>query len=463
MHVGGPPIWSPPSPLPKLGPDVIQDVNNNAAGLQGAAVSSADLLLRAVTTCTPDLPLHGIDVVTDRNNLRKLAGLFRSRKAAAFNGHDEFRIGAEVVGQTLVLSRWESRDQEVLARRSFSRGFIHAATSHPGRGPDKVASSYAVIACGMGPLNMLIRFGVDAALPADSLEHEPALDGHQGGATENMAVAEVTAAMKGLGMGGTNSGGDRSLPSTALNGPGITHPQAHNYDVVRCGYLPALENLIEIKTRTADFPYDPTDMQRQALWSGPTWVFVGRHRVGNFGAGSVERFRWGDTPEETGLSLRLLMAEVADLLVTIKAAILKTVGSGVRVALVRGGRFGLDADTRKIQIYRYGENEVDAAIGPDMRGKLEAGRPTKEAEGLVAGLKLATSVLLGDQASRRQPYRTSSRPIALHEGLSATANAIVCTDNTQQIPKSTRLGGTRLVGSYTWLGSDTPEPIIPGK
>jgi hypothetical protein len=72
-----------------------------------------------------------VDVVTDRNGLRKLLRWLNPSEGREVR---DFRIDVELIGaKTIVLSRWESRKREPPTGRSFGFGF-EAATSRAAPG-----------------------------------------------------------------------------------------------------------------------------------------------------------------------------------------------------------------------------------------------------------------------------------------------------------------------------------------
>lgn len=59
-------------------------------------------IFESVNLMKPDLDFAGLDIFTDRNNIRKLFNLVRGAE------HEKvFRIDVEMVGKTLVLRRFE--------------------------------------------------------------------------------------------------------------------------------------------------------------------------------------------------------------------------------------------------------------------------------------------------------------------------------------------------------------------
>src|SRR5690349_13717963 len=78
------------------------------------------------TSCTP-LSTAGIDIVTDRNNLRKLLGVVNPR----WNGFkmEDFNIQVEFRETTAIFCRTETKTEEYIGPNEF-RGYSHTFKKH---------------------------------------------------------------------------------------------------------------------------------------------------------------------------------------------------------------------------------------------------------------------------------------------------------------------------------------------
>jgi len=96
-------------------------------------------LFLAISITAPETDLNSFDIITDRRNLRLLLDF------ASFRGQNqqEFRLDAEIVGNSVILSRWIDNTPEC------SRGSL----AH------KRAVGYT-----LGGLRLMVRFEVDACL-----------------------------------------------------------------------------------------------------------------------------------------------------------------------------------------------------------------------------------------------------------------------------------------------------------
>ncbi|KAI8818150.1 uncharacterized protein EV422DRAFT_569936 [Fimicolochytrium jonesii] len=257
---GSPPHWKP-TQLPFT---VGDDTDPEYINLNGAKSPSSafEPLLRALQLTSPTYPLHQVDIVTDRNNLRKLL-----RWLSRAHDLTPFRIDAELAGKgTVLLTRREERDVDLEAR---FRGFGH-----------NFAKSYD-----FGNLAMLVRSHIDA------------MDAPPGPA----AVEDLTLRFE-----------DLSVNLTAFSNP----PSQLSY--IKTG-PPVVEawKLMEIKTR-AEWKRDSLDWDEiypQLLLSGTPMLVLGLHQRGTFG--TIEQIhvteiakKQSKTAEEAMKGLKAVLAEM---------------------------------------------------------------------------------------------------------------------------------------------------------
>jgi hypothetical protein len=118
-------------------------------------------LFRALQVMDPSVDFSEIDVVTDRNSLRKLFNFVAGKEKSR-----SFRIGLAMVHNTLFLTRQERRTLETL-RGTKGTGFGHnfeRAISVPDRDLENSSSHHRVIRYALGNLKCVVRFEVDAAI-----------------------------------------------------------------------------------------------------------------------------------------------------------------------------------------------------------------------------------------------------------------------------------------------------------
>ncbi|KAG5642925.1 hypothetical protein DXG03_001876 [Asterophora parasitica] len=150
---GAPPVWRPQH-LP-----IVIPADEPAADPRNVLSSCPlDALLRALKITSPDLSLDQFDLVTDRKNLRALLSFFRPQN------QESHRIDAELFQGTLLFylgwSAWGYSDPQwntygVNFERRFTSPLSNGAIQHN-----------RVIAYGFGGLNVMVKYQVDACLPA---------------------------------------------------------------------------------------------------------------------------------------------------------------------------------------------------------------------------------------------------------------------------------------------------------
>ncbi len=118
-------------------------------------------LFRALQVMKPEFSLENIDLVTNRNSLRKLFDFITGR------GRDSYRIDLHMVAETLFLTRRERNTREFIHSSrdtGFGHNFEHAFST-PEPGIEESAGHHRVIRYALGDLNCVVRFEVDACLP----------------------------------------------------------------------------------------------------------------------------------------------------------------------------------------------------------------------------------------------------------------------------------------------------------
>ncbi|KAK7225493.1 hypothetical protein V2G26_013496 [Clonostachys chloroleuca] len=117
---GSPPSWTPPKSPQKFPQDsgFVYIAQNAARHPDGPL----EPLFRALFYANPSFDISSVDVITDRNNIRKLL-YFVNPKLNKF-GPQPFTIRAEVIGKTIIFSRDETATYEIIKPGQF-RGFGH--------------------------------------------------------------------------------------------------------------------------------------------------------------------------------------------------------------------------------------------------------------------------------------------------------------------------------------------------
>jgi hypothetical protein len=118
---GCPALWSPPDAPHQLKRDsgLVYIAQNTAVHPD----SPIEPLFRALYVVHPSFNIHSTDVVTERNNLRKLLSFVSSRDGTR-NPFHAFSVKVEAVKNTIVLCRIESATHEFIGPNEF-KGFGH--------------------------------------------------------------------------------------------------------------------------------------------------------------------------------------------------------------------------------------------------------------------------------------------------------------------------------------------------
>ncbi|EIN10493.1 hypothetical protein PUNSTDRAFT_132583 [Punctularia strigosozonata HHB-11173 SS5] len=196
---------------------------------------------------TDDFEYKSFDLVTDRNNLRKL---LRWTQGSA----KDFRIDIDLAGDTCLFTRTEAMDHEWI---DYFCGYGHqykmAATKLPRRW-EAAASHYRIISMKFGDLNILLRSAVDAC-------------------TGEQSVESLTSSFSALGSSdGTSSDSADRVVS------GVSVKQSHPRELV------PQSSLIELKTRSVRKEMDWDEVFPQLYLSQTAWLHIARHERGKFSA-----------------------------------------------------------------------------------------------------------------------------------------------------------------------------------
>ena len=290
---GAPPRWNPP-PLPTT---LAQDsgrhfVDQNASRVPKYPFEPA---FAALAVMGPDVVLDRVDIIANRNSLRKLLDFSAGRKL------DIFCMGLHMVGNTLVISRKERNAQQMIhgaPNAGYGHNFEKTFTM-PDHGMGNSSSHHRVIRYYIGPLNCVVRFEVDAYyddpdVVLDSKFKQP----------RDEPVGTVSAAMAQLNIAG--------LPSTQ------TKPRKTPVDkptlVVEKGIFINPSKLAEIKAKKLA---RLTEALPQ-LWFGRTPYFMnGNHDKGTVHSVSIsdaekEYPRWEEANQDKLRKMVSVLAELRD-------------------------------------------------------------------------------------------------------------------------------------------------------
>ncbi|KAF2788269.1 geranylgeranyl pyrophosphate synthetase [Melanomma pulvis-pyrius CBS 109.77] len=116
-------------------------------------------LFRALYLTNPNFDIDSVDVVTDRNNLRKLLGFVNPDSAK--NGLEPFTIKVEMSRGTALFCRQEPSTREFINAREF-RGYGHEfEKAYTKAGISDSSGHHRIISYRFGGLNFIVRHETD--------------------------------------------------------------------------------------------------------------------------------------------------------------------------------------------------------------------------------------------------------------------------------------------------------------
>nr|POE56633.1 hypothetical protein CFP56_33605 [Quercus suber] len=223
--------------------------------------SPLEPLLRALYVAQPDFDATHIDVVTDRNNIRKLLSFVNPEMAK--HGLEEFEIKAQIIGNTVWLQREEAKVQEIIPPHEF-RGYGHefekAYTTNVIAG---TTGHHRIISYRFGRFDMLVRHETDGYVKeGDCLMTSSQTD-------------DISSMLSGLSLKANPVASDRLTFDTKLS-------------VIKKGQVVPLSLTLEMKTRAYSKPIPLGEVIPQ-LWVSQTPKLVrAYHRKGIFQVPRVE-------------------------------------------------------------------------------------------------------------------------------------------------------------------------------
>ncbi|KAF9240054.1 hypothetical protein BU15DRAFT_46128 [Melanogaster broomeanus] len=196
-----------------------------------------------------------LDLVTDRNNLRKLLRFVTGAQAA----EKDFRIDIDLAGKTCLLTRREEKNSEtVVGFRGFGHEYEKAATRAT-PGCERATGHHRIVSYDFGGLKILLRFEVDACLSASTSDDE------------------FLESFSSLNIGSRGAAATTAPPASA---PTTTSALAVQFTVPRT--LTPQSDMIEIKTRASHRALDWTEIYPQLYLSQTAYLYVAKHERGNF-------------------------------------------------------------------------------------------------------------------------------------------------------------------------------------
>ena len=292
---GSPPVWSAPRAPQKLKKDSgLIYIAQNAARHPD---SPLEPLFRALYIAKPSFDIRSVDVVTDRNNIRKLLSFINP--GSTRNGLETFTINVEVAKNTAIFSRAETATHEYIGPHEF-RGFGHefekVYTTNQISGS---TGHHRIVSYRFSDLAFVVRHETDGYVDAGTKLP-----------SSNSKQLESDSLSSMLG----------SLSLSPTDSPADTTPTGSKLTVKEQGQLIPLESTLEIKTRVSHKPLEIQEVAPQ-LWVSQTFKLVrAYHHKGTFQRPEVEDVaapikRWEERNQK---DLRKLAALITKILNVVK-------------------------------------------------------------------------------------------------------------------------------------------------
>ncbi|RFU27828.1 hypothetical protein B7463_g8523, partial [Scytalidium lignicola] len=241
---GCPPLWSPQAISKRVKKDSgLIYIAQNAARHPD---SPLEPLFRALYITNPSYDIRSTDIVTDRNNIRKLFSFINPTSTR--NGLETFTINIEVTKNTAIFCRQETATQEFIGSHEF-KGYGHefekANTINQVSGS---TGHHRIISYRFSDLNFIVRHETDGYVDTGKWMHSSSSKGQ-----ESVSLFSM---LKSLSLSSTKS------PTNIV-------PPGSRLIIKEEGQVVPLESTLEIKTRVSRKPLQIGDVIAQ-LWISQT-------------------------------------------------------------------------------------------------------------------------------------------------------------------------------------------------
>ncbi|KAG6108895.1 hypothetical protein E4U14_003446 [Claviceps sp. LM454 group G7] len=156
---GSPPLWSPPVTDVQLRKDSgLYNIAENAVRLPDRPLAP---IFSAIFTTNPSFNIRSIDVISDRNNIRKLLSFIDPISMTNGSPGESFTIKLELVRNTLLMCRHETATTRYIGPhefRGYGREFEKAYTTNQIEGS---AGHFRIISYRFCGMNLMIRHETD--------------------------------------------------------------------------------------------------------------------------------------------------------------------------------------------------------------------------------------------------------------------------------------------------------------
>ncbi|KAL5349543.1 hypothetical protein ACLOAV_005838 [Pseudogymnoascus australis] len=287
---GTPPLWSAPSAPRRLKKDSgLIYIAQNAARHPD---SPLEPLFRALCITNPSFDIRSTDVVTDRNNIRKLLSFINPSMTK--NPLETFTINIEVMKSTAILCRDETATHEFIGPNEF-KGYGHefemAYTTSQIRAS---TGHHRVISYRFGGLNFIVRHETDGYVDDTKMSSTDA-KGPESDSLSSMLGSLSLSPTKGLQI---------TTPGSKLR-------------IKEEGQMISLESTLELKTRVIHKCIEIREVAPQ-LWISQTPKLVrAYHQRGTFQVPEVEDVAadiktWEEDNQRDLRKLAALISEIID-------------------------------------------------------------------------------------------------------------------------------------------------------
>ncbi|POS73171.1 hypothetical protein DHEL01_v208439 [Diaporthe helianthi] len=243
---GSPDLWSPPK-----GPCEVQKDSGHIYIAQNAArhpESPLEPLFRAIYITDPSFDMRSVDLITDRNNIRKLLSVINPKSSK--NGLENFTINVEVAGTTIILARDETKVEEIIGPNEF-KGYGHEfEKKYTKTQLSGSTGHHRIISYRFSNMHFIIRHETDGFVNTKSKSPPPPADPQAEG---HEALLDVLS----------------SLSLSPEENVKVVTMQGSKLRIRKQGSVVARESTLEIKTRVAKKPIFFDEIATQ-LWLSQT-------------------------------------------------------------------------------------------------------------------------------------------------------------------------------------------------
>jgi hypothetical protein len=310
---GSPPLWQNRAVPYTIPPDTgVYFSDQNGYRMPKAVLLPLIMAVHKQTEASKKGPFDwtSVDIVTDRNGLRKL-----SRWVGGEDVRD-FRIDLQLAGdKTVLMNRWEKRNREVFSGRTYGFSFEKASTI-PAPGCRDSTGHHRIIAYDFNGLKMVVRFEVDACIPPPAKYPRKSIS----------SIDELTNSLNAITL--SQSAARSSQHLTVLEGGAEVAPTAVVELVTR--------SQINMKTNE----YNWKEAYPQLFFSQTAHHFLAIHHRGRFTEIRKSKLN-SEELQQIASECQVVLKKVRKTLDVIKAIVVEH-GKAGRVSLVcRKGKLGV--------------------------------------------------------------------------------------------------------------------------